>query len=374
MPTRKKWALLSFAKEVRVQRLQFLLTIPLLALGCALAGCNQPAPTPAGGDTSAPANTASANTVSSAAPSTNAPTGKLKVALLTPGDINDQGWNQLAYEGLQAVQHDLGAEVAHQVTKNAADQEPALRDFGDKKFDLVICHGFEYGKRVLGIAPEYPDTKFVVVGGNVKQAPNVATIVPRLEEATYLLGMAAGGMTKSNVIGAIGGMKLPVITSTFDAYRDGAHAVNPQINVLTNYIGNFEDQNAAKEASKTMIAGKADFIFHNADQAGKGMFNAAEEASNVFVFGSNRNQNSVAPTVCLASAVIEMPRAFVELARSVQNHKFAPEFIELNMPRGTVSVVRNPALKAKVPAALMQKIAGAEQNIKSGKLKIQRHV
>ena len=82
---------------------------------------------------------------------------------------------------------------------------PALRDYGDQKYNLVICHGFEFGEHVKSVAPAYPDTKFVVVAGNVQQEPNVATLVPKLEDAVYLLGMAAGGMTKSNVLGAIGG-------------------------------------------------------------------------------------------------------------------------------------------------------------------------
>jgi len=213
-----------------------------------------------------------------------------------------------------------------------------------------------------------------VVGGNVKQAPNVATLVPKLEEATYLLGMAAGGLTKSNVIGAVGGMKLPVISSTFQAFEAGAKAVNPKVRILTSYVGNFEDQNAAKEATRAMLAQRADFVFHNADQAGKGMFNAAQEASGVLVFGSNRNQNSVAPTVCLASAVIEMPRAFVQLARAVQQQQFKADFIELNLKTGTIAVEWNAALKGKVPPPLMQKINRAEQQIKSGGIKIKRNV
>ncbi|MDQ3814773.1 MAG: BMP family ABC transporter substrate-binding protein, partial [Armatimonadota bacterium] len=190
----------------------------------------------------------------------------------------------------------------------------------------------------------------------------------------YLLGMAAGGMTKSNVIGAIGGMKLPVISSTFQAYEQGAKTVNPKVRVLTSYVGNFEDQNAAKEAAKAMIAQKADFLFHNADQAGKGMFNAAQEAKGVLVFGSNRNQNSVAPNVCLASAVIELPRAFVQLVKDVQQQKFKADFIELNIKTGTIAVEWDAPLKSKVPPSLLQKINAAEKQIKSGALKIKRNV
>lgn len=306
-----------------------------------------------------------------AAPSDAKP---LQVALLTPGDINDAGWNQLAYEGLQAVEKEFGAKTAHQVTKNTADHQAALRDFGDQKFDLVLCHGYEYGDRVLPLAPQFTDTKFVVVGGNVKKAPNVATLVPKLEEATYLLGMAAGGMSKNGVIGCIGGMKLPVITSTFLAFEQGAKAVNPKVQVKTVYLNSFDDQNAGKEAAKSLIAQKCDFIFHNADQAGKGMFDAAKEAKSVLVFGSNRDQNSVAPGICLGSAVIEMPRAFVAVAKSVKDGTFKPEFVELNIANGNIGVHWNAALQSKIPAPLMKKISEAQAKIKSGTLKIKRNV
>jgi basic membrane lipoprotein Med (substrate-binding protein (PBP1-ABC) superfamily) len=297
-----------------------------------------------------------------------------KVALLTTGDINDGGWNQLAYDSLQQLKKDMGVQTANQVTAKTADQLPAMRDFADQKYHIIFCHGFEYGERVKSIAPNYPDTKFVVVAGNVKQDPNVATMIPKLEDATYLLGMAAGGLTKSNVVGLLGGMRIPVIQSTFDAFAQGAKAVNPKVKVLTNYVGNFDDQNAAKEATRGMIAQGADVLFHNADQAGKGMFDAAQESKNVLVFGSNSNQNDLAPDVCLASAVINLPRAFEEETKAVQEGKFKADFVELNLANGDIGVDWNPALKNKVPADLMKKIDAAAAEIKSGKLKIKRNV
>jgi len=297
-----------------------------------------------------------------------------KVALLTTGDINDGGWNQLAYDSLQQLKKDMGVQIANQVTAKTADQLPAMRDFADQKYNIIFCHGFEYGERVKSIAKQYPDTKFVVVAGNVTQDPNVATMIPKLEDAAYLLGMTAGGMTKSNVVGLLGGMRIPVIQSTFDAFADGAKAVNPKVKVLTNYVGNFDDQNAAKEATRGMIAQGADILFHNADQAGKGMFDAAQESKNVLVFGSNSNQNNLAPKVCLASAVINLPTAFEQETKAVQDGKFKADFVELNLANGDIGVDWNPALKAKVPADLMKKIDAAAEEIKSGKLKIKRNV
>lgn len=340
----------------------------VLAAGLYLAGCSQPSATD------------NADTKTTGTTSTSTAGKPMKVALLTPGDINDQGWNQLAYEGLQAIEREVEAKTAHQVIKNRLDHPPALRDLADQDYDLIICHGSEFEKAVKDIAGKYPETMFAIIAGNAKQEPNVATVVPKLEEATYLLGMTAGGMTQSGVIGLIGGMNLPVIQSTFDAFELGAQAANPKLkinkaqHILTNYVGNFEDQNAAKEAAKAMLAKRADFLFHNADQAGKGMFNAAQETKDVYVLGSNRNQNSVLPKQCLASAVINMPHAFVELARDAQTGKFKAEFRELNLKNGNITVEWNPQLKSKVPAALMKKIDEAAANIKSGKLKINRNV
>ena len=335
--------------------------LTLASVVCAgiLSGC--------GGNTSNDTSNAVSNTSSSTGSS-------IKVALLTPGDVNDGGWNQLAFEGLGGVEKKLGAQTSHQVTKKSADWQPALRDFGDKKYDLVLCHGFEFGQNVKEIAKKYPDTKFVVVGGNVAQSPNVASMVPKLEEATYLLGMAAGSLTKNNVIGLVGGMKLPVVSSTFIAFEQGVKATNPQAKVLTNYVGNFEDQNAAKEATKQMIAQGADVFFHNADQAGKGVFQAAQEAKGVYAFGSNRNQNGIAPNIIVASAVIEMPHAFEQVVKSVQDKTFAPKDIELNIPNENIAVEWNAALKAKVPAATMKRIEEAQAQIKAGKLQIKRNV
>ena len=348
-----------------MKTLQFL-TSGVLAFSAALAlsGCG-PSDTDTG---STPATNSTGNTATS---STEKP---YKVALLTISDINDQGWNQLGYEGLKGLEKS-GVQISHQVTKNAADQQPALRDLGDQKFDMVLCYGFEYGERVKAIAKNYPGTKFVVVAGNVVQQPNVATIIPKLEDATYLLGMAAGGMTKSNTVGLIGGMDLPVIKSTFDAFEQGAKSVNPKVKVLTSYVGNFEDQNKGKEAAKSMIAQGADFLLHNADQAGKGMFLAAKETGGkVMVFGSNRDQNAVAPDITLGSAVIEMPKAFEEVVYDAKNGKFKAEFRELNLSNGDISVSWNEKLKAKIPAELMKKIDDASNRIKSGALKIKRNV
>ncbi len=312
------------------------------------------------------------------APGAKSSKSGLKIALLTPGDINDQGWNQLAYDGLKGVEKLGGAQISNQVTKNASDFAPAIRDYADQNYDLVFCHGGEYETAVKTVAPAFLNTKFVIVAGNLKQAPNVATLVPKLEEATYLLGVVAGKMTQTGTIGVLGGKKFNSIQSTFDAFAAGARSANPKIRVLTKYTDSFEDQDRGKATARTLIAQGCDLIFHNADQSGNGMFVAAQEAAKsgkkVWVFGSNRNQNGVAPDVCLASAVIEMPKAFADIAASVRAEKFKPELVELNLQNGGIALEWNDALKSQIPAAVLKLVDETAGKIKAGKVKIERKV
>lgn len=345
-------------KDSTMKLPRLLAVLPLLAL----AGCNSGGQTPA-------TNTAEAPAAKS----------DFKVALLTVDEVNDQGWNQLAYEGLQGLEKDLGVQGSNQVTKKPSERQPAMRDLAEDGTNLIFLHGFEFGNDALAVGPKYEKTKFVVVAGNVKQAPNVATLVPKLEDATYLLGMAAGATSKTGKVGMVGGMKLDVIQSTFDAFAAGAKAANPKVEVLApKFVGDFVDQNKGKELSRALIAEGADVLFQNADQAGRGVFTAAEESSKggkpVYVIGSNRNQNDVAPDITLGSAVIALSTAFEQVTKSVQDGSFKPKFIELNLTNGGITVEWNEQLKSKVPAAVLKKIDAATADIKSGKLKIKRNV
>ena len=141
--------------------------------------------------------------------------------------------------------------------------------------------------------------------------PNVAPLRFMLEEATYLEGMLTAQMSKTGKAGAVGGMAIPSVKSTHPRLRSRApKRCNPDFTVVTSYVGNWEDVGAAKEASLALIQQGADVLFHNADAAGLGVFQAAQERT-VWAFGANKNQNDVAPDVILASAVIDIPRAFV---------------------------------------------------------------
>ncbi len=291
-----------------------------------------------------------------------------KVALLSPGPVSDAGWNALAYEGLLAIRDQLGAEVAQIQTKTPAEFEEGFRDFARRGYKLVFGHGFEFQDAAAAVAPDFPDTVFITTSGNTVRK-NVAPIRFMLEEATYLEGMLAGGMSKTGKAGVVGGIEIPSVKSTIIAFQAGAKAVRPDFSIVTAYVGNWEDVGAAKEAALAQIQQGCDFLFHNADAAGLGVFRAAEERK-VYAFGSNKNQNDVAPDVVIASAVADIPRAFVQVAREVKEGRFVGKIERMGMKDGVVSLVFNPRLEPRIPADLKTRVDHAREAIIAGTLNV----
>ena len=278
-------------------------------------------------------------------------TKKMRVALLTPGPISDKSWNGIAHEGLLAIRDSLGAETSHIQTKTPAEFDENFRQYGAQGYDLVIGNGFEYQEAATRVAPSYPKTNYAITSGRVT-APNVAGLAFAFEEASYQAGMLAGALTKSNKIGLIAGTELPPVKTSFLAFERGAKSVNPKVSVITSYIGNWEDVSAGKEQALAQIAQGADIIFQNADAAGLGVFQAAREKK-ILAFGTNADQNSVAPDVIIASVVIDLPKAFLMVAREVQAGTFKGRVINLGVKDDVVRLVVNPALRDRVPAAAM---------------------
>jgi basic membrane protein A and related proteins len=294
----------------------------------------------------------------------------LKVGLLTPGSINDGGWNAIAWEGLQRIKTEMNAEIGHQETKSPAEFDEGFRSFGARGFDLVFGHGFEFQDAAIAAGKLYPNTVFITTSGT-SVAPNVAPMVFELEKATYLCGVIAARESKSGKAGVIGGIRLPSIESTFVAFKAGAHSVNPKFEVREVYTGNFDDVAAARLATQSLINAGADFIFHQANEAGRGVFQACRERG-IRCFGSNKDQSDLAPDVVVASAVLDVPRAFLHMASLVRDKRFEPKVQYLGMQEGIVGLVWNERMKGSVSPATVEEVARVEKAIREGTVKVPR--
>lgn len=298
-----------------------------------------------------------------------APRPGFRVALLTPGPVSDGGWNAGAYEGLKSIERELGARVSHVQVKSPSEFEEQFRAYASDGYSLCFGHGFEFQDAAARVAREYPGTFFVTTSGS-RTARNLSPIVFELEQATYLCGLVAGRMSRTAKAGMVGGVELPSIRSTFLAFEAGLKAGNPGAKATAVFTGSFEDVAGAKTAALALVDEGNDFLFHNANAAALGVFAAATERG-VYAFGANRDQNSLSPSV-IASAVIDLPRAFLEAARRAKEGRFDGQPIRYGFASGVVSFVWNPALLGRVPAPVVDEVERTRERIVSGALVVPR--
>ena len=291
----------------------------------------------------------------------------LKVGLITPGSVADAAWNSGAYQGLRQIHDSLGLPVSHVEARTPAEQDEALRAYAAQGYRLVFAHGFEFQDMAERVSAQYPGTAFIVTSGRRVQG-NVAPLIFRLEEASYLAGMAAGGLTRTGVLGFVGGIELPPIEAAYQGWVNGARAVNDTVQTRKIYLNSFDDASAGREAALALIRAGADMFHHNADAAALGVFQAAKEHPGVYLFGANADQSRLAPDRVIGSAIIDLPRAFLLVAREVQAGTFEPKVEAFGLASGVVRYQANPALDSLVPPALKARMRAAADSIAAGTL------
>lgn len=285
-----------------------------------------------------------------------------RVGLVTPGSIADAAWNSGAYQGLQQIRDSLGVAVSNVEARTPADQEEALRTYAAQGYNLVFGHGFEFQGAAERVSAQYPATTFIVTSGE-RVAGNVSPLIFRLSEASFLAGVVAGGLTKTNTIGFVGGIELPPIKEAESAWVAGAKSVNPRIVERSTYLNTFDDVAAGREATLALLRAGVDMVHHNADQAALGAFQAVKESPNAFIFGANLDQSALAPERVVGSAVIDLPRAFLAVAREVKGGSFHPKVESFGLKSGVIRYEPNPNLEELIPPGLQARLQSTRDSI-----------
>ena len=291
----------------------------------------------------------------------------LRVGLITPGSVADAAWNSAAYQGLLRIRDSLGVQISHIEARTPSEQSEALRTYAAQGYDLVYANGFEFQDAAERVSRSYPKTTFIVISGR-RARGNVVPLIFRLEEASYLAGMVAGGLTRNNVLGFIGGIELPPIKAAYQGWVNGAKAINPRIQSREIYLNSFDDAAAGREAAVALARAGADMFHHNADAAALGLFQAAKERPGIYVFGANADQSALAPDRVLGSAVIDLPHAFLLVASEIKSGRFTPRTRVFGLKDGVVSYVANPRLDSLVPSRVKARIKASTDSIVSGTL------
>jgi basic membrane protein A and related proteins len=284
--------------------------------------------------------------------------------------VSDSGWNALAYEGLQAIKADLGAEVNNQEASGTQIKE-AMRTYAQQGYNLVIGHGFEFNDPAAEVGKDFPKTVFVTSSGG-KFADNVGAFRFYLEQGFYLAGMLAAGISKTHTVAMVGVKDYESIVSTFNAFEAGAKAADPNVKVLRPvYFGTEGDIAGAKQSTYAVMAQGADVVIHQANAAAQGVFDAVKEKGG-WALGANANQNENPSGVVIASAVIVAKPAFVELAKQVRDGAYKGAITLVGMDKGNIDFILNPALKDKIPADVQKKIEETKAKIMDGSLVVKK--
>ncbi len=280
-------------KKILHVLLVLLLAASLVLGGCASAGSEAPAPEAPGTDE----------------PPAEEPAEPLKVALILPGPINDGGWNTSGYEGLMLIEEEFGAQVAYNENTPVSDYDEVYRGYAIQGFDIVIGHSSNFADSAKRVAPEFPDTHFVVTSTALTQEPNLSSIANDNAQQGFLMGVVAAVVSESGIVGGIGSTEISSIIDSLIGYEAGAKYINPDIQVMTTYTGNHDDAAGAKEIAFSMIDQGADVLMANANAASLGVMEAGQERD-IKLIGSIGDMSQVAPDHVVTSGRTVMSTAF----------------------------------------------------------------
>lgn len=249
--------------------------------------------------------------------------GVLKVALILPGKKDDVSFNQAMFQGMQKYADAHKDEIDLKIVENVyevADIEPALMDFADQGYDVVFGHGFQFMEPIVKVAPNYPDTDFLL-GTGYKSVDNSAIYDVELESGGYLMGVIAALATQSNKIGVVGGADASEIFRGHEGFKMGAKSVNPDIEIQEVYTGDWTDTAGAKEAAVGMYDSGVDVIWHSGDGIGLGVVQAAAE-KDMYCLGNVADQTSLAEKNVLSGVVYQWEAVIAGIFDDIRNGSF----------------------------------------------------
>lgn len=292
-----------------------------------------------------------------------------KVALVINGSKTDGGWSQIAYDGLLKAEEKLDADISVSENTKASDFEKVFRTYAKDGNNLIIGHGFEFGDAAMAVADEFPDVMFVITSSTVTNGKNLGSVSNFNLQAGFLQGSLAALMTKTNVVGSIGGKEIPTIVKSLVGFELGAKYINPNIKVLSAVTGDGDDANKSKEQALTFISQGADVIMANANAAGRGVYVAAEEKG-VYAIASISGEFDVYIKGLIASTKVDMSTSIFQVAEKVQKGTYKASAEMYGVKEGIVALVYSPKLESKIPKDVLDKMDDINDKLKSGEIDV----
>ena len=289
---------------------------------------------------------------------------KVKVGMVTDvGGVNDKSFNQLSWEGLQALDPN-DFEVNYLESKTDADYQTNINTFIDEDYDLIITVGYMLADATREAATDNPDQKFAIVDdSSCADLENVACLMFAQEECSYLVGLVAGSVTKSNTVGYVQGMVSEPMNLFGIGYITGVLEACPEATILQYNANNFGDIAGGNTAAKDMITKGADVIYHAAGGTGNGVMNACDEAG-IYGIGVDKDQRVELGLECIiTSAMKRVDVACQDISKALKDGTFKGGVHLYNLANDGVGIAPTTDV---VPAEVLEKVEAAKKAIIAG--------
>jgi basic membrane protein A len=299
--------------------------------------------------------------------------GKLRVGIVFDiGGKDDKSFNAAAWEGVKRAKEELGIFLRDVEPGDPTSIEPSMRAFAERGYDLIVGVGFAQAPIMDEVARDYPNLKFAIIDG-VIDLPNVASLIFKEHEGSFLVGMIAARTSKTGKIGFVGGMDIPLIHKFETGYAEGARYANPKIEIFENYVGvtdaAWNNPGKGKELAKAQIERGADVIFQAAGNSGLGVFDAAEEVKKLAI-GVDSNQNWVKPGFILTSMIKRVDVSVFNSVKDMVEGRFKGGIHEFGMETDGIGYALDDYNRNLIPQSVIDEVERAKQDIIAGRIKV----
>jgi basic membrane protein A len=293
------------------------------------------------------------------------------------GGKNDQSFNTAAWRGLERARAELGVQVEFIEPTEGSDRESAMRSLAARGVDLVIGVGFLFGPDLERLAALFPDVRFAGIDYSPSPGftglPNLAGLAFREHEGSFLVGAIAGSITRSKVVGFVGGMQIPLIRKFEAGYIAGVKHVCPACTVLSAYAGSepkaFADPSLGQDLASAQYGKGADIIYHAAGKTGDGVFAAARQRD-ALAIGVDSDQHASAPCCVVTSMVKRVDVAVVDVIEDLIAGQFVGGLHELGLAQNGVGFVADERNVHLLPIEIVQKVNKLREQIIAGEIEV----
>ncbi len=297
--------------------------------------------------------------------------------IFTQAGLSGNSFNDLALDGVKQAAEELGITYDAVEPKSVSDEEIIQDEMASsEEYDLIICVGEEQVDALNNVASVYTEQKFALLDAT-SQMDNVASYSCKAQEGSFMVGALAvlakehgidSRMSENKTIGFIGGMDNPQINEFAAGYIAGAQYVDPEVTVLKDYAGGFNDPTTARTIANTFYEKGADVIFHAAGSSGMGLFQSAEEKNYVCI-GVNLNQNTIAPDYIMASMLKKLDSCAYHAIESVVDGSYTGENQLLGLRDGGVDYTVEGS-NIEVPEEIITELDKIKNEIIEGNIEV----